>query len=44
MATEKLKRQKLPGIKQSLAEFIKARRRVIHSEIHELINSVRNKE
>ena len=40
---EKLKRHKSPGIDQIPAELIKAGGRTIHSEIHELINSICNK-
>ena len=44
MAIKKLKRHKSPGIDQTPAEFIKARGRTVRSEIHELINSIWNKE
>jgi hypothetical protein len=44
VAVEKLKRHKSPGIDQISAELIKAGGRTIHSEIHNLINSVLNKE
>jgi len=44
MAIEKRKRQKSPGTDQIPAELIKARGRTIRPEIHELINSIRNKE
>jgi len=40
IATENLKRHKLPGVYQILVELIKARRRKICSEIHNLINSI----
>jgi hypothetical protein len=43
MALEKLKRHRLPGIDQILAELIKAGGRTIRSEIHKLINSIWNK-
>jgi hypothetical protein len=42
MAIEKLKRHKSPGIDQITAELIKAGRRRIRSEIHNLINSIWN--
>jgi hypothetical protein len=44
MAIEKLKRHKSPGIDQIPAEFVKARSRVIRSEIHKLIICIWNKE
>jgi hypothetical protein len=44
MAFEKLKRHKSPGTDQILAELIKAGGRTTHNEIHELINSIWNKE
>jgi hypothetical protein len=44
MAIEKLKRCKLPGIDQILAESIKAGDREIRSETHNLISPIRNKE
>jgi hypothetical protein len=44
VAVEKLKRHKSPGIDQIPAELIKAGGRTVHSEIHNLINSVLNKE
>jgi hypothetical protein len=44
MAIEKLKRHKSPGIDQIPAELIKARGRIIRSEIHKLIISIWNKE
>jgi len=44
MAIEKLKRQKSPRTEQIPAELIKAGGRTIRSEIHELINSIWNKE
>ena len=44
MAIGKLKRQKSPCIDQFPAEIIKAGGRTIHSETHELINSIWNKE
>jgi hypothetical protein len=44
MAYEMLKRHKSPGIDQIPAELIKAGGRTIRSEIHNLINSIWNKE
>jgi len=44
VAIEKLKRHKSPSIDQIPAELIKAGDRTVHSEIHNLINSVLNKE
>jgi hypothetical protein len=44
MAIEMLKRHKSPDIDQIPAELIKARGRMIRSEIHKLINSIWNKE
>jgi hypothetical protein len=44
MATEKLKRYKLPGNDQIPAEMIKAWGRTTCSEIHKLSNSIWNKE
>jgi hypothetical protein len=44
MAIEKLKRYKPPGTDQIPAELIKAGGSKICSEIHKLINSIRNKE
>jgi hypothetical protein len=44
MAIEKLKRHKSPDIDQVPSELIKAGGRTIHSEIHKLINSIRNEE
>jgi hypothetical protein len=44
MAIEKLKRCKLPGIDQILAESMKAGSRKLRSEPHNLINPIRNKE
>jgi transcriptional/translational regulatory protein YebC/TACO1 len=44
MSIEKQKGHKSPGIDHIPAELIKARGRTIYSEIHKLINSVRNKE
>jgi len=44
MATEKLKRYKLPGNDQIPAELIKAGGRTTCSEIHKLSNSTWNKE
>ena len=44
MAIEKLKRHKSSGINQIPAELIKAGSRIICSEIHELTNSIWNKE
>jgi len=43
MAIEKLKIPKLPGTDQIPAELIKAGGRTIFSEIHYLINCIRNK-
>jgi len=43
MFIEKLKRHKSPGIDQIPAEMIKARGRIIHPEIHKLINSIWSK-
>jgi hypothetical protein len=42
-AIEKLKTHTSSGINQITAELIKAGGRTIHSEIHELINSIWNK-
>jgi hypothetical protein len=44
MATEELKRYKLPGNDQIPAELIKARGRKTCSEIHKLSNSTWNEE
>jgi hypothetical protein len=44
MAIEKLKRYKSPGTDQISTELIKVGRRTIRAEIHEVINSVWNKE
>jgi len=44
MATEKLKRCKLPGTDQILGESIKTGSRKICSETHNLNNPIRNKE
>jgi hypothetical protein len=44
MTTEKLKRQKSPGIDQIPSELMTAGGRMTHSEIHELMNSIWNKE
>ena len=44
MAIEKLKRHKSSGNNQIPAEMIKAGSRIMRSEIHELINSIWNKE
>jgi hypothetical protein len=44
MAIEKLRRNKSPSIDQIPTELIKAGCRTIHSAIHKLINSIRNKE
>ena len=44
MSTVKLQRHKSPGTDQIPAELIKAGSRTIRSEIHELINSLGNKE
>jgi hypothetical protein len=43
MATEKLKRHKLPEIDQIPVELIRARSRTIQFEVHKLINSFWNK-
>jgi hypothetical protein len=43
MAIEKLKIHKSPGTDQIPAELIKAGDRTIFSEIHYLINAIRNK-
>ena len=44
MAIEKLKRHKLPCVKQISIESIKAGGRTISSDIHKLINSIWGKE
>jgi len=44
MAIEKLKRHKSPGTDQLPPELMKAGGRSIHSEIHNLMNSIWNKE
>jgi hypothetical protein len=44
VAIRKLKRYKLPGVDQILAELIPAGGETIHSEIHRLINLIWNKE
>ena len=44
MAVEKLKRHKSPGTDLILTELIKAGGRTICNDIHELINSIWNKE
>ena len=44
LAIEKLKRQKLPGTDQIIAELITAGCRTVRSEIHNLMNSIWNKE
>ena len=44
LAIEKLKRHKSPGIDQIQVELIKAGGRTNHSEIHNIMNSVLNKE
>ena len=44
LAIEKLKSHRSPGIDHIPAEMYKARGRTIHSHIHELINSIWNKE
>jgi hypothetical protein len=44
IAIEKLKRCKSPGIDLIPAELIQAGGNILRSEIHEFINSVRNKE
>jgi len=44
MAIEKLKRHRLPGIDQILAELIKVGGRTIRREVHKLINSIWNKD
>jgi hypothetical protein len=43
-ATEKLKSHKLPGTDQIPAEFIQVGGNTFHFEIHDLINSIWNKE
>jgi len=44
MSVEKIKIRTSPGIDQIPAELFKAGSRAIRSEIHKLINSIRNKE
>jgi hypothetical protein len=44
MDTEKLQRHKSLGFDQILGELITEQGRIIHSEIHILINSISNKE
>jgi len=44
MAIEKLKRHKPPDIDKVPSELIKVGCRTIHSEVHKLINSIRNEE
>jgi hypothetical protein len=44
MVLQKLKRHKSPGTDQIQAELIKARDRIIRSEIHKLIISIWNKD
>jgi len=44
VTTEEVKRNQSPGTDQIPAEMIKAGSRTIHSAIHELINSIWNKE
>jgi hypothetical protein len=44
IAIENLKRCKSPGIDQILAELIQVRGNALHSEIHERIYYIRNKE
>jgi hypothetical protein len=44
VAVGKLKRYKSPGVDQIPAELIQARRETLHSEIHELIKLICNKE
>jgi len=44
MAAEKLKRHRFPGFVKNPAEWIKAEGRTIRSEIHNLINSICNRE
>ena len=44
MAIENLKRYKLLGIDQIPAEMIQAGNRRLHSELHELINSMYDKD
>jgi len=44
MSTEMLNRHKSPGTDEIPTELIKAGGRTIHSEIHEVINSIWNKE
>jgi hypothetical protein len=43
MAVEKLKTHTSPGINQITAEMSKAGGRIVHSEIHKIIHSIRNK-
>jgi hypothetical protein len=43
MAAENLRRHKLPNIDQIQAEFITARGRTIHSEIHKVVHSIWDK-
>jgi hypothetical protein len=43
-AIEKIKRYKSPGIDQIPAELIKVGGKIVHTEIHKLINSIWNKE
>jgi hypothetical protein len=44
IATGKLKRHKSPGTDQILAELTEVGGETLHSEIHNLICSIRNKE
>jgi hypothetical protein len=44
IATEKLEMYKLPGIDQIPSELIKAGSKILCSEIHNIINSMWNKE
>ena len=44
MAISKIKRRRLPGVDQIPAELIKAGGKIIHFEIHKLINSIWYKE
>jgi hypothetical protein len=44
IVVENLKRHKSPGINHIPEKFIPARGRTIHSEVHNLIHSIWNKE
>ena len=44
IAIEKLKSHKLPGNDQTPGELLKSEGKMIHYEIHTLVNSVSNKE